>query len=308
MKSKLSAVFTIIVILSICLFTAGCKPQIRGVVDTEAEASMYPLPINFEPHLSLPEPQVKEAAAVPVVTPSPAPTATHSIPNPIVSVLPDQIGEVSIPVLNYHSIGITKGNTLVLDPKKLTQQMDFLAEQGYSPLTLSDFILLLEKKKSAPAKPVLLTFDDGYIDNYEQAMPILKRHGFPATIFISPGTIGQEGKLNWKQIKEMHEAGWDIQPHGMTHPHLPELTAAEQKEEIMQSRRQIEQQLGTKADIFCYPYGEFNKQTLTILKEEGFRYAFTIRQGRTTSSQDPFHLKRIYVNSEDSLLQWSKKL
>jgi peptidoglycan/xylan/chitin deacetylase (PgdA/CDA1 family) len=325
MKSKLSTAFSIIVILSICLLTEGCKTQIRGVVDTEA--AMYPLPISLDPTLSLPEQQVEElpplaestgipnplnsnmseATAVPVFTPSPTPTA-HSVPTPIGSVLPEQKGEVSIPVLNYHSIGVSKGNTLVLDPKKLAQQMEYLAEQCYSPLTLSDFILLLEKKKSPPAKPVLLTFDDGYIDNYEQAMPILKRHGFPATIFISPGTIGQENKVNWKQIKEMQEAGWDIQPHGMTHPHLPELTAAEQKEEITQSRRQIEQQLGTNADIFCYPYGEFNKQTLTILKEEGFRYAFTIRQGRTTSSQDPFHLKRIYVNSEDSLLQWSKKL
>ncbi|SEB53292.1 polysaccharide deacetylase family protein [Paenibacillus sp. GP183] len=324
MKSKLSAAFTIIIILSICLLTLGCKPQIREVVDTEAEVSIYPLPINFEPHVNIPEPKVEEVAAIPAFTPSPTPTASlivsptasptalpassHSVPAPIASVLPDQSGEVSIPVLNYHSIGVTQGNTLVLDPKKLTQQMEYLAEQGYSPLTLSDFILMLEKKKPAPAKPVLLTFDDGYIDNYEQAMPILKRHGFPATIFISPGTIGQEGKVNWMQLKEMHEAGWDIQPHGMTHPHLPELTAAEQKGEITQSRRQIEQQLGTKADIFCYPYGEFNKQTLAILKEEGFRYAFTIRQGRTTSSQDPFHLKRIYVNSEDSLLQWSKKL
>jgi peptidoglycan/xylan/chitin deacetylase (PgdA/CDA1 family) len=251
---------------------------------------------------------MSDAAAVPVVTPSPTPTASRSVPTPIASILPDQIGEVSIPVLNYHSIGVTQGNTLVLDPKKLTRQMEFLAEQGYSPLTLSNFILLLEKKKTAPAKPVLLTFDDGYLDNYEQAMPILKLHGFPATIFISPGTIGQEGKLNWEQVKEMHEAGWDIQPHGMTHPHLPELTAAQQKEEIMQSRRQIEQQLGTNADIFCYPYGEFNKQTLKILKDEGFRYAFTIRQGRTTSTQEPFYLRRIYVNSEDSLQEWSKKL
>jgi peptidoglycan/xylan/chitin deacetylase (PgdA/CDA1 family) len=325
MKSKLSTVCSIIIIISICLLIEACKTQISGVVDTEP--AVHPMQINFDPALSLPEPQAEElkpltvsvsipnplnssmseATAVPSLTPSPTPTA-RSVPTPIVTVLPDQIGEVSIPVLNYHSIGVTPGNTLVLDPKKLIRQMEFLADQGYSPLTLSDFILLLEKKKSAPAKPVLLTFDDGYIDNFEQAMPILKRHGFPATIFVSPGSIGLEGKVNWKQLKEMHEAGWDVQPHGMTHPHLTELTAAEQKEEITQSRRQIEQQLGTKADIFCYPFGEFNKQTLTILKEEGFRYAFTIRQGRTTSSQDPLHLKRIYVNSEDSLLQWSKKL
>jgi peptidoglycan/xylan/chitin deacetylase (PgdA/CDA1 family) len=195
--------------------------------------------------------------------------------------------EVSIPVLNYHSIGTEPDSTLILDPDKFARQMEYLAKEGYTPLSLSDFTLILEKRKTALPKPVLLTFDDGYADNYEQAMPVLKRYGFPATLFMSPGAVGQDGYLTWEQVKEMHKSGWDIQPHGMTHPHLPLLSAAKQKEEITESRRQIEEQLGTTADIFCYPYGEFNKQTLAILQENGFRYAFTIQQGETTSSQSP---------------------
>jgi peptidoglycan/xylan/chitin deacetylase (PgdA/CDA1 family) len=127
-------------------------------------------------------------------------------------------------------------------------------------------------------------------------------------LFMSPGAVGQEGYVNWEQVEAMHKAGWDIMPHGMTHPHLPELTAEKQKEEITEARRQIEERLGTTADVFCYPYGEFDKHTLTILQEEGFRYAFTIEQGMTTSKQHPFKLTRIYVNAKDSLRIWSRKL
>ncbi|KIL39148.1 polysaccharide deacetylase [Gordoniibacillus kamchatkensis] len=212
-------------------------------------------------------------------------------------------------MLNYHSIDIDPDSTLTLAPDKLAAQMEHLAKEGYTPLSLGDFTAIIEKRKPAPPKPVLLTFDDGYADNYEQAMPVLKRYGFPATVFISPGVVGQDDYyLNWEQVKEMREAGWDIQPHGMTHPHLPELSKEQQKKEITEARRQIEEQLGTTADIFCYPYGEFNKQTLAILKEGGFRYAFTIEQGVASSSQPPLQLKRIYVNGKESLAAWSKKL
>ncbi|MEK8130126.1 polysaccharide deacetylase family protein [Paenibacillus filicis] len=215
---------------------------------------------------------------------------------------------VSIPVLNYHSIGKKPGSTLVLDPELLAAQMDYLDREGYTPLTLSDFMLVLEHKLEKPDKPVLLTFDDGYMDNYELAMPILQRYNFPATLFMSPGSVGQPDYLTWEQAKEMKEAGWDIQPHGMTHPRLSKLSAAKQRLEITEASRLIEEELGVKSLVFCYPYGDFNNDTLAILKEEGFKYAFTIEQGLTTSRQHPLQLKRIYVNAQDSLKQWARKL
>ncbi|MFD0695559.1 polysaccharide deacetylase family protein [Paenibacillus sp. GCM10027628] len=270
---------------------------ITSIVAADSQDS-EPLPVTFLTP-STPLPTLAEAPITPTVTPA-APAKEPEQPT--------ESEEISIPVLNYHSIGDEPGNTLVLHPDKLARQMAYLKENGYTPLTLSDFILILEKELKPPAKPVLLTFDDGYTDNYELALPVLKPYGFPATLFISPGAIGQPDYLNWEQVKDMHKAGWTIQPHGMTHPYLSKLTAEKQKEEIMEARRQIEKQLGTKADVFCYPYGDFNSKTLAILKEVGFRYAFTIEQGRTTSSQKPLQLKRIYVNGEDSLAAWSKKL
>ncbi|MCY9661945.1 polysaccharide deacetylase family protein [Paenibacillus chondroitinus] len=218
--------------------------------------------------------------------------------------------KVSIPVLNYHSVAIDPGNIVVISPDKLEAQMAYLHDHGYTPLSLDAFIRLLEGDTSekAPEKPILLTFDDGYLDNYEQAMPILAKYGFPATLFVSPGMTEQDGYLNWDQIKKMQAGGWDIQPHGMSHPHLPKLTADEQAYEIVEARKQIEEHLGTKADIFCYPYGERNKTTLKLLKQHGFRYAFTIDQGYATNEQSPFLLKRLFVNGEEDLQAFEAQL
>ncbi|WP_254777083.1 polysaccharide deacetylase family protein [Paenibacillus sp. yr247] len=218
--------------------------------------------------------------------------------------------KVSIPVLNYHSVTIDPGNIVVISPAKLEEQMTYLHDHGYTPVSLATFISLIEGNGSAaaPEKPVLLTFDDGYIDNYEQALPILAKYAFPATLFISPGMVDQVGYLNWEQIKKLHEAGWDIQPHGMTHPHLPKLSANQQAYEILEARKQIEEQLGVKADVFCYPYGEFNKITLKILMDHGFRYAFTTQQGYATDQQPPYQLKRIFINGEEDLHSFIKKL
>ncbi|GIP39496.1 hypothetical protein J31TS4_27760 [Paenibacillus sp. J31TS4] len=235
------------------------------------------------------------ASPPPVRTASAAPAAA-----------PAKEQTVSLPVLNYHSIGHEPGNTLVLPPEKLERQMKYLADNGYTPLTLEEFLLILERRMPAPPKPILLTFDDGYADNHEHAMPILKRYGFPAVLFLSPGSVEEAGYLDWEQAKEMQEAGWDIQPHGMTHPHLPRLPAERQREEIAEAARLIQENLGTESVVFCYPYGEYNRDTLKILKEEGFRYAFTIAQGRTTSAQPPLQLKRIYVNGSHSVETWSR--
>lgn len=237
----------------------------------------------------------KATYAAPSISPAPAsPEASSPI--------------IAIPVLNYHGVDHNPKNSLIIEPDKFAQQMNYLKEHQFTPLTLDDFFLVLEGRQPSPPKPILITFDDGYANNYEHAMPILKKHRFPATLFMSPGAVGQDGYLNWNQTKQMHEAGWDVQPHGMTHPHLPKLSAEQQEGEIVKSRKLIEEQLGTKADVFCYPYGEFNKHTLTILKENGFRYAFTIQQGKTTSKQPPLELKRIYVNGKDSLETWSERL
>jgi peptidoglycan/xylan/chitin deacetylase (PgdA/CDA1 family) len=263
-------------------------------------------PLLEEP--KLPEPSVTLNTYVPIPAPPPALAVKGAVQS---STRPTpQPSKISIPVLNYHSVTIDPGNAVVISPAKLEEQLMYLHDHGYTPVSLSTFISLIEGKdvEATPEKPVLLTFDDGYIDNYEQAMPLLAKYSFSATLFISPGMSDQEGYLNWEQIKKLQEAGWDIQPHGMTHPHLPQLSADQQAFEILEARKQIEEKLGTKADVYCYPYGEYNKTTLKLLKDHGFRYAFTIEQGNATNQQSPYLLKRLFINGEEGLKSFIRKL
>jgi peptidoglycan/xylan/chitin deacetylase (PgdA/CDA1 family) len=213
-----------------------------------------------------------------------------------------------IPVMNYHSVGIAPGNTVVITPAKLEEQMQYLADNQYDVLTLQQFIDIWEGKTPAPPKPVLLTFDDGYTDNYTDAMPILQKFHFPATLFMTPGWVDKPGYLTWEQVKEMHENGWDIQPHGMSHSSLPRMDAEKQRYEIAESRKLIEEHIGTIANVFCYPYGHYNNTSLSILKEEDYLLAFTIEQGRTDPTQHPYRLYRLFVNGEEDLKMFVTKL
>ena len=215
---------------------------------------------------------------------------------------------IAIPVLNYHSIGVEPGNTYVLHPDTFARQMDYLAAHHYTPLTLAEFASVLENKRPSPAHPVLLTFDDGYANNAEVALPILQRHGFPATLYLSTSLVGTPGYLTWQQVKELSAAGWDIASHTMTHPHLPKLSKKEQREEILAARARIEQELGKPADTFAYPYGEYNRVTLKLLRKAHFQYAFTTHPGWASSDQPPLELHRIVVDSQKPFEDWVQKL
>ncbi|MEF3304067.1 polysaccharide deacetylase family protein [Paenibacillus sp. GYB003] len=243
---------------------------------------------------------------------SPAPASASvpaSAPVPAADAEAAKEPKFSIPVLNYHSIGIEPDNNAVLDPKKLDAQMAHLKKEGYTALTLRQFTDIWDGRLKAPDKSVLLTFDDGYADNYTEAMPILRKYGYTAIMFVSPGMVGQDGYFaDWEQIREMAEAGWDIQPHGMTHPYLSKLTVQEQRFEIAESIRQLKEQTGIDTVVFCYPYGVRNKDTIKLLEEHNVRFAFTIDQGRTERTQNPLLLKRIFVGGKESMETFVKKL
>lgn len=329
----LAGVFTLLFFLVISGLNSSTAPILTEVQAEELiqSAVSAPAPVEVSSHtLDKPEqPLPAQVDAIPTPTPSvqmdmipstspsaqvvtapPQTSVTMDTYKPNGVVTPSASSQVSIPVLNYHSVTIDPGNVVVISPAKLEAQMKYLHDHGYTPISLATFINLIEKKSglTAPDKPVLLTFDDGYVDNVEEAMPILAKYNFPATLFMSPGMVEDPSYLNWEQVKQLQQAGWDIQPHGMTHPHLPQLTAEQQAFEITEARKLIEEKLGTEADVFCYPYGEYNQTTLKLLKDHGFRYAFTIDQGYTTNQQSPYLLKRLFINGEENLKSFINKL
>ena len=170
-------------------------------------------------------------------------------------------------ILMYHSIDHNKV-FFTVTPENFRKQMDLLYKEKYSIISLGELAGLIIDKRAIPLKTVVLTFDDGYQDNYFNAFPILKKYNFPATIFLATGFIGKNRIsssgatlkiLNWDQIIEMHNSGLvDFEPHTVSHLKLHRLSLEEAKKEILNSKRTIEEKLNKKCKFFAYPYGKYN--------------------------------------------------
>lgn len=220
-------------------------------------------------------------------------------------------------ILMYHSVG---ENDLFFNVqlKNFIKQMDYLKKNKFNVVNLDQLIEWIEKKQKIPKKTVVLTFDDGYQDNYFNVLPILKKYNFSATIFLAVNLIGQKigdsekivlDMLNWLQIKEMHQLGLiDFQPHSMNHPELSHLNLEEAKKEINRSKISIQEKLNKKCNFFAYPRGNFNEETVSILKELNFSVGLTINGGLVSKKNNLFKLPRQSINSKTSMEEFKTKL
>jgi peptidoglycan/xylan/chitin deacetylase (PgdA/CDA1 family) len=215
----------------------------------------------------------------------------------------------SIPVFMYHSISKTPKNDLCVSPKQFEKQLRTLIMGGFTPITASELASAYEKGTQLPSHPFIITFDDGYADNYTSAFPILKKYKAKATIFVITSTINQGSYLSWNQLKEMENSGFiDIQSHTVNHLNLSSLTAKQIKKELTKSREILERNLNKPIAAFCYPSGNYNKKTLTYMKEAGYTMAFTTKPGLANyTKQGPFELHRIRVFPNQSFASLLKK-
>ncbi len=229
-------------------------------------------------------------------------------------------------ILVYHRVNDTlPAHNLVTRTKAFAEQMRFLYQRPnvYQVIGLREFETghpaIFEQE---PKTKVIITFDDGYRDNYLNAFPVLKKIGFPATVFLTTGLIGTEQKfkryadipgrdmLSWEEIAEMHANRIGFGAHTVSHPHLPKFSYQTQLEEIAQSRASINKNLpqGERLDTFCYPYGEYNANTLNILRELGFRYALGVIPGVNRPETPFYELKRIEISGFDNIKNFEYKL
>ncbi len=215
----------------------------------------------------------------------------------------------SVPVLYYHSIEYEKGNELRLPKEKFREQMKFLKENGYTTLTMNELYDFLAHDKPVPDKSVVITFDDGYRDNYENAFPILKEFGFKATIFIITSTIDKEEDfLTSNQLKEMERYGIDIESHTVNHDKLDRLSYDKQLYTLKNSKEFLEKLLNRKIYYFAYPYGEWNENTIKALKNAGYKMAFTTESGWANKNKGLYRLNRVYVNANHSMAEFERRL
>lgn len=207
-----------------------------------------------------------------------------------------------IPVLMYHSIGYEKGNTARVPKEKFKEQMKYLKDNGYVTLTLEQAYDFFTNNKPVPEKSIVLTFDDGYMDNYTEAFPVLKEFGFKATIFIITDLVDKDPSyMKLEQLKEMQIHEMDIESHTVYHEHLKQLSYEKQMETLKKSKDFLEKTLNKKIQYIAYPYGEYSKETLKAVKEAGYKMAFST-DGRWSDKTDGIlSLDRVFISGEANL-------
>lgn len=202
-----------------------------------------------------------------------------------------------IPVLMYHSIGYEKGNTAKIPKEKFREQMKYLKDNGYVTLTLAQAYDFFVSNKSVPEKSIVLTFDDGYEDNYVEALPILKEFGFKATFFIITDWVDKiPGYMNLKQLKEMQAHEMDIESHTAYHDHLKQLSYEKQLKTLKQSRDFLEKSLNKKIQYIAYPFGEYSKETLRAVKQAGYTMAFSTDGKWSDKADGILTLDRVFIS------------
>lgn len=214
------------------------------------------------------------------------------------------------PVLMYHSIDRNaSGSKITVSPEEFAAQMGFLKNNGFRVVSLKEAVDLIKTNKKLPRKTVAITFDDGYENNYIYAYPVLKKHAFPATIFVIAGSLDKEGYLNTAQLKEMTDNGIEIGSHTISHLWLPGVKDAELEIEIYESKKMLTEILGREVRFFCYPVGGFDEKIKSMVGAAGYLGACTTSPGRSLPNRDIFALKRVRISGgRNNLLVFRLKI
>lgn len=198
-------------------------------------------------------------------------------------------------ILNYHQIQNTSAS-LSIPLADFDAQMNYLTSHGYVSITPEELYSGLNGQLELPKKPVLITFDDGYADNYKNAFPILRRYGMRATIFVIPAFVGvYNNYLTWDEILEMQDGGITFESHTMHHYKLEELPDDEIRSELLNSKTILEEKLGHPVEFLAYPTGTYNLHIAGIAKEVGYKGAFTIKYGVVDLGSNFYALERVPI-------------
>ena len=211
----------------------------------------------------------------------------------------------SVPVLMYHSIGSGAENSrLVVSPESFQRQMNFLKKRKYQILTLDEYVELLEENKKPNKRSVVITFDDGFRDNYTIAYPILKKYGIPASISVVVDWVGRDDMMSWEQIKELSDEGLiEIVSHSLKHCPLDTLSKDSTVDELKESKRILEKKLNTVINYLCYPCGNFTPFVKKTAKLAGYKAALATHPDASVDLNDTYAIRRIRISqSSDNML------
>ncbi len=219
-----------------------------------------------------------------------------------------------IPILMYHSISneaTQNFRQFAVPPEIFAIQIEYLYEQAFTPLTVTQLAdMLRQEEESLPERPIVLTFDDGFADFFTEALPILKRYNFPATLYVSTGYIegtsrwleregeGSRLMLNWEQLTEISRSGIECGGHTHSHPQLDILPINEARQEIVRSKEILEDRLHQAVTTFAYPHGYHSPAVKRLTQQAGYTSACAVKYQMSSTAADPFAFSRLLVKHD----------
>ena len=230
-------------------------------------------------------------------------------------------------VLMYHRIvddeRLSRAHWTCIHVQEFRRQLEFLDRRGFTPITGEDYRFFLQGRLNLPRKPVIITFDDGYLDTYQYAFPLLQEFGMKAVVFVVGDRAIQNNAwdmhsaikrmpetplMDDHHILEMHAAGFEIGAHTMTHVQLPMLSEDEAWQEIEQSKFMLESLLDGPVRSFAYPYGLVNEKTKRMVERAGFDIAYGVNSGPALFGEDAYETRRTTVFSNTGFFKFALKM
>ncbi|MCP2339899.1 polysaccharide deacetylase family protein [Actinomadura rupiterrae] len=219
----------------------------------------------------------------------------------------------AVPILMYHSVTDRPApgtRALSVPTAAFADQMAHLAAHGYNPIPFSSCLedgMSLRSGRDAHERPVVITFDDGYADFHENALPVLERHGFAATLFVTTGWLADAGgdaagrpldrMLSWAQVAEAAAHGIEIGGHSHSHPQLDQLGDRALREELVRNRGLLEERLGRAVRTMAYPFGYSSARVRRMAREAGYDTACAVANRMAAGAADPLAVPRLTIRA-----------
>ncbi|MEV0222527.1 polysaccharide deacetylase family protein [Streptomyces sp. NPDC050704] len=211
-----------------------------------------------------------------------------------------------VPIFMYHSIAEAPNEAtraLSVAPEAFAEQMTLLGDLGCTPISTAELARSWRSGGPLPRRPVLVTFDDGYEGVHRHALPVLAKHGFAATLFVSTGWLrgaydtggALDEMLDWDQVRELADADVEIGGHSHTHPQLDQLTDDALRFEVLRCKEIVADELGTRPVSFAYPYGYSSRRVRQMVREAGFGQSLAVGNSLARRRQGPYALRRVTV-------------
>lgn len=301
---------------SVSPVTPAPAPPLLSTTPQTANPSATPEATPAAVSVAQPAP-VASLTVLPAAPPSPAPSLvatstatltatplTTATATPTPGPTPDGVARtLQVPILMYHRISVPPADAdiyrrdLSVSPDRFEEQLRYLADAGYHTILLDDLLYALAQGRPLPDKPVILTFDDGYEDNYTEAFPLLRRYGMVGHFFIITDFVNQERPdyMTWPQIEEMSAAGQRFGSHSRDHPNLSGKSVDYLVWQALGSQEAIVEHLGYHPRWIVYPLGYFDQQTIVVFKSADYWGGLVTEQGATHTLAGIFELNRVRV-------------